>query len=421
MTQARAHRGVTLIELLIAGVVAAIVLVAIFGAVHAQQSAYYEGQRTRVAQASARNAVLFMEQKLQLAGLGMAPSLAFDFDRYITGPCPTATMGTCPRDSIASSDELVFHARNPNYWFPAPAAASPEPRGQAWLVKDVTESGVKVTMARTGDRFRVGEVLQAVCSGGALYAYFTVGTAVGTLAADVADQVIPLASHSSADPFHRQDAATDGCFRDGTAHLFRIDRYRFHVRPIASATGYDPYLVLDRGISGDGSGTVGENDELIVAAGIESLQAAYGFANGTVAGATSGAAITLVAGDTGATGVTNQITTLSFPGPAPESGQSIYTPTSFFRFPVGPPLPADSPRLTDHQANIRFVRIAVVARSPEPDRLTASVRPILPLNQSSAPAWVSAGLADPRDGYQRVSVESTVSLPNMLVRGMIYY
>jgi len=420
MTQARAHRGVTLIELLIAGVVAAIVLVAIFGAVHAQQSAYYEGQRTRVAQASARNAVLFMEQKLQLAGLGMAPSLAFDFGGYTSGPCPTAEMGDCDRDSVSNSDELVFHARNPNYWFPAPAAASPEPRGQAWLVKDVTESGVKVTMARTGDRFRVGEVLQAVCSGGALYAYFTVATAVDTLAADVAEQVIPLAA-SSADPFHRQDAATDGCFRDGTAHLFRIERYRFHVRPIASAAGYDPYLVLDRGISGDGSGTVGENDELIVAAGIESLQVAYVLANGTVAGATSGNVITFVEGATGATGVPDQITTLVFPGAAPESGQSIYTPTSFYRFPVGPPLPADSPRLTDHQANIRSVRIAVVARSPEPDRLTASVRPILPLNQSSAPAWVGAGLADPRDGYQRVSVESTVSLPNMVVRGMIYY
>ncbi len=66
------------------------------------------------------------------AGYGMAPSLAFDFNRY-TGPCPPLLVSGsgCKRDRVDDSDELVFYARNPSYWVPADptGASTPSPPG----------------------------------------------------------------------------------------------------------------------------------------------------------------------------------------------------------------------------------------------------------------------------------------------------
>ena len=130
---ARAGRGrvagFTLIELMITVAIVAVVVAGIFAVVHAQQQAYADGQRLRVAQASARSALLYLEERVPLAGLGTSPSLAFDFGRYTTGPCPTG-MGACARDAIDNSDELVFVARNPRYWV-SPDPAVERRRGDA--------------------------------------------------------------------------------------------------------------------------------------------------------------------------------------------------------------------------------------------------------------------------------------------------
>src|SRR6266545_4441278 len=117
MRPSRDHHGFTLIEMLIALVVTSIVLVAVMTAANTQQRAFFGGQKVRAAQNTARAALLYLEQKLPLAGFGMDPALASDLGDlgtwYTSGPCPSTP---CKRDSTSTSDELVFYARNPAYW-----------------------------------------------------------------------------------------------------------------------------------------------------------------------------------------------------------------------------------------------------------------------------------------------------------------
>src|SRR5574340_161405 len=140
--QARFQRGVTLIELLIALAVSSIVLVGVVAAGFAQQQAYRGGQKVREAQGGARAALLSIAKNLTPAGYGLPPPLGFDFAWYQptgAGLCPPE-MGTCPRDSATNDDELVFYARNPNYWL-SPNGTAP-PVGRAWVIQAVTGSNI---------------------------------------------------------------------------------------------------------------------------------------------------------------------------------------------------------------------------------------------------------------------------------------
>jgi type IV pilus assembly protein PilW len=388
----------TLVELLVALAVTGIVLAAIFGVVQGQQTAYYEGHLQRAAQGSARAALTFLEQRVQLAGYGMDAPLAFDFDRY----CPVA--GSCPRDKVDDSDELVFHARNPRYW--VPEVSTDEPRGNAWRILQLSGDTITVN-ARAGDSFPRGRILQAVCRGAARYAYMTVGQNA-TVAADGA-VTIPLLASVESDPFRRQDSAqqtVDPCFVSGEARLFLIDRYRFHVRP-PGANGAQPYLVLDPGLAG-GDGP----EEIVIAEGIESFQVGYVMANPALAprGTTPGVPIAFAPGALGVTGG-DGMTTLQFPGLV-DPALSPYRPSSWYGYALGPP-PADQ-RMTDHQANIRAVRIAIVARGPEPEPGPPRVEPFAPiLNQDARPAWIR-----PDVPFNRARLETTILVRNTTARGM---
>jgi type IV pilus assembly protein PilW len=244
---------------------------------------------------------------------------------------------------------------------------------------------------------------------------------------------LTLASAVSGNPYLRQDVisspATDSCITAGTARVFLIDRYRFHIRPVAQGNGlYIPYLVLDRGLdvtgaSGGGpDGVVDANDEQIIAEGIETLQVAYVFANPALAivGTTAGTAISLVAGSPsstiplGSTSQPNEISAIPFPQ-TPTGTQTVYDATGWDAY-----LPADPVRTTDSQANIRQVRLALVGRSPQPDPEHAEAFRLPVLNQSAVPAWIAAS-SGVRDGYYRVRLDTTVSVPNMLGRGQMYF
>jgi type IV pilus assembly protein PilW len=416
----RREAGFTLIEVLIAALIMVIIVAGVVMAANVQGHASATGARQRLAQAQGRSGSLFLERKLALAGYGIDPVFAFDFGQYV-GPCP-AGMGSCARDAVANSDELVFYARNPSYWVPG-EGNNASPSGNAWNIRSVTAQSVTIA-ARAGDSFPAGQVVLEVCRGGNFYAFATVASNVGP-AAGPGDLVVPLKSAVVGDPFNRPDltvapANNAACFAQGNARLFLVDRYRFHVRPVTLGGNVVPYLMLDQGIDRNRDGTIDENDELAIAEGIENLQVAYELAGPALPTPVVGIAapITFVAAATGATGTSNTITKTQFPVGVPQPDQSVYGPSSFYNFAVGPPLSAQ--RSTDHQANIVAVRTALVSRSPGTDGSSLGDR-FQPFNQTGEPSWITDRMVNGRDGYQRAMFESTVRLPNMQSGGMPYF
>jgi type IV pilus assembly protein PilW len=467
MTVRNRSQGFTLLELMIALGASAFVIAGVVGAVLAQQRAYFSGQRMRAAQSSARAALLYIEDRLKVAGFGMDPALAFDFGFYTTGPCPTEASG-CPRDATNDFDELVFYSRNPSYWVSRDGTGNPV--GHAWSIIGVSSTTVSVT-ANPGDTFLAGQILAAVCPGGQYYAYMTVGANTSKPATDTTSGGldVPLAAVDTSTPFKRQDLAqapgidppqyfnsavtgfatppvASACFQSGTARLFQIDRYRFHIRPVAvggfpgGKTKYDPYLMLDMGVDRNQDGVIDASDELVIAEGVELMQVAYLMANPAlptpVVGITPGTAITFATGLPGSTAVGDEITTtpaipalpLSFSyAPTLTPSSNAYGGSSWYSYSLTPPLPANHPRQTDSQANIRAVRVALVVRSPEPDSAGGATPIALDgtfqlYNLNTIPAWISSNAYPSAwDGYQRVQVEASVLVPNMTTRGMIYF
>jgi type IV pilus assembly protein PilW len=398
-----------------------VVIGALFGVVQGQQTAFYQGNLQRAAQGQARAAYAYVAEKLANAGYGMDPSLAFDFTSAVA-PCPLAA---CPRDATNENDELVFFSRNDRYW--CPSVYTDEPVGNAWRILSVAGDTARVN-ARTGDVFPRGRILQAVCGGADQYAYFTVAQTVKVTSAGAFD--IPLVGVVTSNPFLRQDQAYAACFQTGQARLFLIDRYRFHVRPETVDGNVVPYLVLDQGVDRNLDGAIDEDDELLVAEGVENLQVGYVLANAALPTPIPGLAapikfVAAPAGDVrqvpaaaGSTAAPDQITIAGFPGAAPAFGESPYLPSSFLGLAVGPPPAAQ--RLTDHQANVIGLRLALVTRSAATDRSSVGDT-FRPLNMTADPSWVKARQVGGRDGYQRALFTSTVLVPNMTAGGLTYF
>jgi type IV pilus assembly protein PilW len=396
-------RGFTLLEVVVTLAILMVVIGALFGVVQGQQTAFYQGNLQRAAQGQARAAYAYVAEKLANAGYGMDPSLAFDFTSAVA-PCPLAA---CPRDATNENDELVFFSRNDRYW--CPSVYTDEPVGNAWRILSVAGDTARVN-ARTGDVFAAGRILQAVCGGADTYAYFTVAQTVRATGAGGLD--IPLVAAVPTNPFRRQDQAYAACFQTGQARAFLIDRYRFHVRPVTVEGVVVPYLVLDPGLDANSDGW-DEAEEIVVAEGIETFQIAYELTNTTLAarGSVPGTAILFTPGFPGVNAGTG-MTTLQFPGVV-APGQFEYEPTSWYSYAVGPP-PADT-RLTDHQANIRAVRVSLRARGPSQNPSGGVAGVLVPVqNQDTLPGWLN-----PNVNYDRSRVDGTVLVRNMVSRGLL--
>jgi type IV pilus assembly protein PilW len=442
----------TLVELLVALGASGIVLAVVIGAVKAQQDAFRGGQHVREAQSAARNALLFLEQKLAYAGFGIDPVLAFDLTGqpgdadptvFYQGPCP-AEAAPCLKDRVDGSDELVFHFRDPSYFSP-PADPPPPPgatlQGRAWEVASFDKAAGKIRLeGRAGEVFRPGQVLQGVCAKGAGEKLFTVrGKAeVGAVDAEVE---VDLLADALTDPFKRQNAGQCDPIR-----VYLLQRYRFHVRPVSAPDGsYESYLVLDTGVDMDGDGDVDADDETIIAPNIEIMQVAYHFqfhaegpnpaippagtAPGVALAVSAGAPNAAIATQRGAPGsatdapAASAITRADFTSTVLADAK-FYDQASLYEFGHGPPMAAE--RKTNHQGNIRAVQIVLVARSSGAARegstglLPGPGAPVL--NMDVTPDWIAAWAAarGGSDGLERVRLETTVNLPSMVSRRLLF-
>lgn len=434
----RTHRGVTLVELLIAMVVTAFAISGALLMVQAQQRLFSTGNKQRQAQQSARAAILFLEQKIPLAGFGMDPANAFDFAWYRCAAGPSS----CPRDSVAAPDELVFYARDPNYRLVYNSAADTTTfYGRAWQATSVTPSQIQI-VARGTEVFRMGQILQLACGKELRYTHVTVQankTALGPGPLDLLiEPVAPgvLTRSVPADPFRRQDATdpTNADFKKWNAcftaapRVFLIDRYRFYVRPVDVGGGrFDPYLVLDQGIDANGDDQITVDDEILVAEGIENFQVAYQFIdpNLPVAGNVPGTAISVPTVGSAAGTAAQTITPTNFPGAYDAS--VTYPLLNSCQFFTSSMVPLPKPRLTNDQGNIRAVHVAVVARSPEPDPTTPSNlrytagSPLWIYNFNALPPFIADYLTahNNEDHYLRAVMDTALTVPNMSARGLL--
>ena len=415
----RSPRGMTLIELLVTVAVLGVLTTVILNVLGEFQKISTSAYWRREAGQNARAAMTSMERDLRLAGYGMEPSMAFDFNVYKgQGNFCSPTGGTATdcaplRDSTTGSDELVFYARSPEY-FPNPDDPA-HPEGRAWIVKSTSTSAQLVLDVRVagtnGPYFGKGQILQIVCPFAAASTYVEVATTTSITATGLAN--IPLINSPNAGNPYRQSQLIGGantpCLASGSARAYMIDRFRYFVAtPTLKDNQTIPYLVLDRGIDVNGDGAVDAKDFVPIAEGIEDLQVAYvvptalGTAPKTV-GATVGVGTAFCDATAVSPGsCTNGLRVLNFAS----LGAGSYSTWSYLQFPIASPM-----RNSSDAGNILAVHLTLVARG-----LTAQNNRRL----EQIPAALNRDVSGTAARFVRTEWRSVVETPNLRSRGLSY-
>ncbi len=384
-TTPRASRAFSLVELMVALAVSSTVIIGAVSLLVGQQRAYRAGASDRGLQETARVALEEIGGSLRMAGFGVDPPLAFDF-----GAADNITMRQAPRiagqtvknsgfkcanpvacrDRIDRADEIVFYSRDPAFGHLITAVGG---------TTSITISGpLRVPLY-------AGQVLLAMCTtGNMLWAYVTVGAYVP---ASPNPAVVTLAGGAGLSFPLQNDALSDGCFGSGIAPVVKIDRYRYYVDTFdgagnslpAETPGSRPFLMLDQGLTDESGNAILQ----AIAPDVEDLQFEYMFPAGAVprVGSTPNAVIAA-----GAAGID-----LAPATGAPGYGTSVVDPS----------------RANQHPANIRAVRVSLVARSADTDPAVRDQTVPVASNRPGLP-----GLPN----YRRMLFETTIAVQNMDAR-----
>lgn len=391
MTSLAKARGYTLIELVVATGVAAIVVMGAVALLLAQERAFRSGTDDRALQETGRMALEEITTNLRGAGYGIDPAMAFDFgamanarmDRAPPGLLVTVLGSSCAtpalcRDSAAGPDELAFLSRNP--FFNHTLVGAPT----------TTQLSLRGPLLAP---LRRGQILQLACLSGALeWAYVTVGAEVAPSNAAQVD--VALQSASGTD-FPLQNAwLARTCFQSGPVTALKVDRFRYFIGTYTvlgdvrawGTAGARPFLMLDQGLQTD----AGSQLLTAVAADVEDLQVTYLFpgAQAPALGATPAVVGTQLVNGAGGIDL------------APAIGSPGYATAR-----------GDPTRLTNHPANIRAVRVAVVVRSATPRPVPGSAADNL-----VPAAGNRAATAAPEQGYRHLLFETTTTPFNLDAR-----
>jgi type IV pilus assembly protein PilW len=402
--RSQSQAGFTLVELLVGVVVSLVAIAAGVLMLQGQKRSFQGSSSDRALQETGRMVLGTVSQDLRLAGFGVEPAMVFDFGEMLNVPMDrarrtagkTVTFGgnsagttgfacgtavSC-RDSIAGPDELAFQYRDPYF--------------NHQIVSVLSGTSIQIA-GPLRQPIRAGQVFQAVCfTGTMVWAYVRAASEVAV----TEDALIPVTLEPGRDlDYPNQNEAIapttgDTCFSTGLARLFKVERFRYFVQSYDAAgqvvawnaAGSRPYLMLDRGLRVNGAPSLE-----VVAPDVEDFQISYvfplGAAGSQVAGATTGAA--LANDDAG-------IALVPSNGLVPTYASARLSPARGNHYP----------------SNIRSVRVAIVARSPNVDSN---------LGDANIPAagnrpTVSAG--DP--GFRRTTFETSVAIPNMEARAPFF-
>lgn len=367
----RAHslrRGVTLVELLVGTVITTIILAAVGMAVIAVQRSYVVETQVKGAVESGRSGMSFLERSVRLAGYGLDPRFAFDFDTTgVPGNVKDNYELTLPSGEKVLTDDLAFRYRDP-----------------AFLRRGSITGGNLALQSPFGVTLRAGQPLIVSCVGGQEYVVVRLTAPVSDATATAAPIGIDV------NPF----PPTGGrqCLSSGGADapfvmLMQEVRVRLLVMDGRS------FLVAYR----DFNGVAGNTNYVTLAQDVESFQVAYVMnrprPDAAVAPAAVDAASTpanWVLGDAG-------------------SNAANVTPDPATQAPLYSTPYDDALRYNNHPANIRSVRLSFVLRSM--DREATGRQTFAPIRLENAPAVSTVA-----DGFFRTSVTTAVRVPNMLSR-----
>jgi prepilin-type N-terminal cleavage/methylation domain-containing protein len=371
------RRGFSLLELLVAMGVTSIVVAGISIILVKQSQASVKQSQQRSLEETGRQALLELAYAVRMAGAGIAPTAAFDFDHYACSSVGDAT--TCnnnpgierapltptpaspgKRDKTDGSDELVVSYRDPVF---------------SRNVKAKTGSGpYTVTLDKPlTTTIRQGRIGMLLCSGADPVSYVKFST---DAAAGVSDVTLALVENT--DGNYPKVPPDDGCFANAAFVL--VERVRYFV-----ANDFDgvPALFRDRGRAGDPQ---------VLFRGIEDLQLTY-----TIGPAPAGSGLTGNAGC--GTGWVY--------GVCPTAGIPLDTAVAD---PDWIKAPYDDPsRFKSRPANIRSVEINLVGRATQasPDKAGDPVP-----NIGNRPGRAA-------DSYTRSVFRLSEQTPNLLARATI--
>lgn len=290
----RRGAGFTLIEILISMTIALIAVGAALAILSAQSAGFTRQSGLGSAIAQGHTAMSAIERALRLAGTGIDPQMAFDFDFYACGFPGAATTAmnesaNCAakkRDAKDQADELVVAYRDPAYSVANPvadartgcaAANAGAYVGKVWGVTAASATSVSLVL-KPGDTIYRGQVLLIGCSDGVSYTYATVNNpraSVPPTAAACTTTVLSLYANSTRDPYNQPGYLSTACFSSGTARAYAVRRQRFFVYRDLTGANPTPYLMLDQGLDLNDDGALTDLDLLPLASDVEDLQVAY--------------------------------------------------------------------------------------------------------------------------------------------------
>jgi prepilin-type N-terminal cleavage/methylation domain-containing protein len=374
------RRGFSLIELLMVVGITSVVISGISLVLVKQSQASVKQTQQRNLEETGRQALLELAYAVRMAGSGIAPTAAFDFDHYACSTPGTAT--TCNnnpgierapltptpaiqglRDKTDGSDEMVASYRDPVF-----------SRNVTNLV-GLGPYTVTIDKALT-TTIRQGRIAMLLCSGAdpVSYVKFSADAAAGATS-------LTLNAIQDADGNYPKTGPTDNCF--AKASMVLVERVRYFV-----ANDFDgvPALFRDRGRAGDPQ---------VLFRGIEDMQLTY-----TIGPAPAGSGLTGNAGcGSGALagwvyGSCNQGIPVDSAVPDPDWIKDGY----------------DAPtRFTSRPANIRSVEINLIARATQasPDKAGDPVPKI-----GNRPGRAA-------DAFSRSIFKLTEQTPNLLARATV--
>ncbi|WP_375771846.1 PilW family protein [Archangium gephyra] len=374
-SQALAPRGVTLLELLVGTVTTTIILAAVAASFVGIQGSYQTESRIKVSVEGLRTATQFIEQRVRLAGYGIDPRFAFDFNAAVLPGQNKSNHTLVFAKGVPNSvtDDLAFRYRDAAFLR----------RGRF-----MGGGGLQLESSTFGVDLQAGQRLIVSCSNGKKYLVLKVntgGVAKGLNSSANFTVDSALSSIPSDEPCLTKTGALDA------PYVMLLHEIRLRIMD----QGGRPFLMAFQGLD-----ELNLDTAVPLAADVESFQVAYLMNRPPQDGPNallppvdvSSAEPNWVLGDVGSADKDR------FPEP-----RDPLKPEPQYKDPYDAAI-----RYSRHPANIRAVRLTLALRSTsrEPSGRRAFERQDLEDSKES----------NPPDGFYRTNMTTTVRVPNLLSR-----